>query len=507
MLYVRMSIACFIFILFSGIIYFKNRKLPLKSTRIFIVLFITSLLYLVFDAITIHTVNYLEVVDGKLVDTTWNYVAHIIFLILIDAVIYLFFIYVAYHTDLKRKRSKLKSLLEMLPFLITSILIIFLPIEYIQADINYSRGAKAYALYAGIACYIILIIYKIIKSGKEINSNKTFSILLSISSFIVIAAIQIFFPTMLISSIGAGLFIVSIVLSSENAEKYIDDETTFFNASVFQLILEDWLKYKGKFTILTISVDRIIYSNRLKNRNTEILKSISSKIYQNHKEYCYSIYGNNFSLLLTDPLKLDPIVKDVKETLVHYTGVQKVKIDYYIRDVNNKEEYTSIETIKEDITNYLTQLDDENVSIDKLSGARNRNAFEREFQSFKEGNSANKWIVICDLNDFKRINDTYGHSKGDHVLQQFSKILIETVSDMTSVYRVGGDEFVVLYEGSKEELEALLQHAETACMETKNLPLDITFAYGYANMKEADAYNVADHQMYLNKLEYKKQSE
>ncbi len=498
MLYTRMSIACFIFILFSGIIYFKNRKLPLKSTKIFIFLFATSLLYLVFDGITIYTVNHLEVVDGKLVDTTWNYVAHILFLILINAVVYLFYVYVTYHTDLRKKRNRIKSQLEMLPFLVSSILIIFLPIEYIQADINYSRGPKAYALYGSLACYIILILYKTIKSGKEINSNKTFSILVSIITFIVIAVIQMFFPTMLISSIGAGLFIISIVLSSENAEKYIDDETAFFNASVFQLILEDWVKYKDKFTILTISLDRFIYLNRLKNKDTEILKKISTNIYQNHKEYCYAIRGNNFSFLLTDPLKCDPIVKDVKDTLSEYNGSQKVKIDYYIRDVNNEEEYTGVGVIKEDVMNYLSQLEDENISIDKLTGARNRNAFEREFSNFKV-NDMDHWIVLCDLNHFKSINDTYGHSKGDRALKQFTRIVLESITESSFFYRIGGDEFVLLFEGSEEELNHLFGLVQSKCLNVKNLPFEISFAYGYANMSKKDAYNIADKQMYVNK--------
>lgn len=499
MIYIRMSLACFIFVVFSGIIYFKNRKLPLLSTKIFILMFVSTLIYLVFDALTIYSVNHLDYVNGQLQDTTMNYIAHIFFLIFIILIVYLFYVYVGYHTDIKRKKNRVKSALEILPFLITTVLIIFLPIEYIKDEINYSRGPKAYALYIGITCYIIMILYKTIRYGKHIHSNKAFSILLSVITFVLISIVQIVFPTMLISSIGAGIFIISIVLSSENAEKYIDDDTTFFNSNVFDLVLNDWLKYKKQFTVLTISVERFIFVNRLKNHDFEILKKISSAINVKYNEYCYALYGESFSLLLTDPLKCDPIIHEVQSILDKYVVIQKIRCDFHMKDITDEEE-VSLEAIQDDINGYLIQLEDENISIDKLTGARNRNAFEREFANFKV-EELNHWIVICDLNHFKSINDTYGHSKGDKALKQFTKIVLDCIQETSFLYRIGGDEFVLLFEGSEEELKQVFETIQKKCLNVKNLPFEISFAYGYANMSKKDAYNIADRQMYANKYQ------
>lgn len=54
------------------------------------------------------------------------------------------------------------------------------------------------------------------------------------------------------------------------------------------------------------------------------------------------------------------------------------------------------------------------------------------------------WLFVIDLDDFKKINDTYGHMAGNDVLKQVSNILVNTVQTNDIVCRMGGDEFIVL---------------------------------------------------------------
>ncbi|MTI81108.1 MAG: diguanylate cyclase [Firmicutes bacterium] len=81
---------------------------------------------------------------------------------------------------------------------------------------------------------------------------------------------------------------------------------------------------------------------------------------------------------------------------------------------------------------------------DHLTGIKNRFAL---FLDCEELISANKpfTIIYMDLDDFKKVNDTYGHSAGDEYLKQFTKASIETVGDSGSIYRISGDEFVCIY--------------------------------------------------------------
>ena len=54
-------------------------------------------------------------------------------------------------------------------------------------------------------------------------------------------------------------------------------------------------------------------------------------------------------------------------------------------------------------------------------------------------------VVIFDLDDFKRINDTYGHLTGDEVLRSFARIIYANIQSHDLVFRYGGEEFLVLY--------------------------------------------------------------
>ena len=52
--------------------------------------------------------------------------------------------------------------------------------------------------------------------------------------------------------------------------------------------------------------------------------------------------------------------------------------------------------------------------------------------------------MLLDIDNFKRINDTYGHKIGDLLLNKFSKIVFESITLKDKVYRIGGDEFAVI---------------------------------------------------------------
>lgn len=80
---------------------------------------------------------------------------------------------------------------------------------------------------------------------------------------------------------------------------------------------------------------------------------------------------------------------------------------------------------------------------DSLTGVKNRNSYDRYIDFCKKNRQFNVGIVFADVNGLKNINDTMGHLQGDHMIQTFANILIETFSK-DYVYRISGDEFVVV---------------------------------------------------------------
>lgn len=101
------------------------------------------------------------------------------------------------------------------------------------------------------------------------------------------------------------------------------------------------------------------------------------------------------------------------------------------------------------------------VYADPLTGAYNRRYLEEMFQ----GIHANRSVAMIDVDNFKRVNDTYGHGVGDQVLKGIVEAITSCVRSADAVIRFGGDEFVVIFDGMPAnmlpgKLEQIRHHVE-----------------------------------------------
>lgn len=87
---------------------------------------------------------------------------------------------------------------------------------------------------------------------------------------------------------------------------------------------------------------------------------------------------------------------------------------------------------------------------DALTGLKNRMAFLEEAQAMIDKHTPFT-IFFMDLDNFKSVNDSYGHVKGDQYLKQFSDRFSASFSSFGTVYRISGDEFVFLYINGKHD--------------------------------------------------------
>ena len=115
---------------------------------------------------------------------------------------------------------------------------------------------------------------------------------------------------------------------------------------------------------------------------------------------------------------------------------------------------------------------------DSLTGVRNKIAFDAYMAELKAGNSEGNQLpfalLLADLNDLERVNNTSGHAKGDEYIQKTCRVLCEVFSH-SPVFRISGDEFaVVLTAQDYEERNALLKWARNTFREMEQdetLPL------------------------------------
>ena len=114
-------------------------------------------------------------------------------------------------------------------------------------------------------------------------------------------------------------------------------------------------------------------------------------------------------------------------------------------------------------------------------------------------------LMLFDINDFKAINDNFGHLKGDKVLQHFAAILTKIIRTSDMVFRLGGDEFVlILQPGDQHSVDKVKERLLT---EVSNRPflsdLDFSSSIGFAHWQvgeDANAlFSVADKKLYSEK--------
>ena len=151
---------------------------------------------------------------------------------------------------------------------------------------------------------------------------------------------------------------------------------------------------------------------------------------------------------------------------------------------------------------------------DELTGIKNKNAFSEQSQLIdkrimKNTSSQMFAVVMCDVNNLKNINDTRGHSFGDEAIQKASQMICE-IFKHSPVFRIGGDEFIVLLKDSdyehREKLLALLREESITNKKTRVGPVVASglAVYEPGRDKEfSDVFNRADSLMYENKMELK----
>ena len=141
--------------------------------------------------------------------------------------------------------------------------------------------------------------------------------------------------------------------------------------------------------------------------------------------------------------------------------------------------------------------------IDDLSGLYNRKYMNHYLNKLQNNKTKHVYGFLLDVNDFKVINDTYGHLSGDRAIIHIGKILQNTVGNGCVAIRMGGDEFVIFaILKSNEEALALKKHIEQNVRQFNihsKEPFHLSFSIGIAkyNGKNIDTFlSAMDDSMY-----------
>ncbi len=181
--------------------------------------------------------------------------------------------------------------------------------------------------------------------------------------------------------------------------------------------------------------------------------------------------GENFDF---PPSVLDEIQSNIEEIILNFDIPDANKFDV-IKKINFM--YSQ--------TRYISVTD-------SLTGLYNRRLFEdcleREFLRAKRYKN-NMSFAIIDIDFFKKVNDTYGHTTGDYILKEVAYLILQTFRKTDLVFRYGGEEFtVVITETPLEKavipLERLRRLIEEHVFKHNGIQINITISIGVSEVDE-----------------------
>jgi diguanylate cyclase len=210
--------------------------------------------------------------------------------------------------------------------------------------------------------------------------------------------------------------------------------------------------------------------------------------------------------------------KDIEEEI--NVVIKYVKDFNRIRNNRVEKEYNRNFVLNrqiDDFKNEMSRLSDNltqeksNSINDKLTNVLNRRGYEikaKVFQDIFYNRKTKVTMVICDIDNFKILNDTYGHHAGDRGLQKIAQIMKSTIRENDIVARYGGEEFVILIKGQniKDSIIAInriRKDIENFRMPYKNRIIRMTASFGVSCMIEGDdfvsLFERADNALYMAK--------
>lgn len=152
-------------------------------------------------------------------------------------------------------------------------------------------------------------------------------------------------------------------------------------------------------------------------------------------------------------------------------------------------------------------------NTDFLTQLKNRNAYDIDMKNFAALQlRMGIGFIVLDLNNLKVVNDTLGHQAGDTYIKKTADAMRDAADKETILYRIGGDEFVMLLKNGTEEkiitmIDVVQSHLQKY-MEQEEVLTQYSIAVGYALYDETmdddilSTYRRADYEMYKNKKWY-----
>ena len=144
---------------------------------------------------------------------------------------------------------------------------------------------------------------------------------------------------------------------------------------------------------------------------------------------------------------------------------------------------------------------------DALTGLYNRHSLKKLFHELEESKEP-YCIIMGDIDDFKKVNDTYGHDCGDTVLKSVAEVITHNIGENDTACRWGGEEMLIVMWGEQEScfnaVSAIKDKINALRIPAKDTQVAVSMTFGFVNRMEEDLgiealISVADSRLYIGK--------
>lgn len=282
---------------------------------------------------------------------------------------------------------------------------------------------------------------------------------------------------------------------------------------IIDLSVKDETKKKKYFTILSIPLLVFLVLDLIPNLVFSIDKTLN--VYSRGPLHFVQVLFSFAYMIIAGIISIHEVKKTYnyyikKEysyfiyfTIIPIVGVLIQQFDYSIS-------YSSIAIMAAFLLIHIGLRDTE-IKLDGLTGLYNRTTQDYELTKIMNKKSKeNYYLILLDIDGFKKVNDIYGHTEGDKVLLDIALILRKATIQNKNVtaFRYGGDEFSIIVKPSEDKpVDELVQSIKD---EIKNIKIEdkkdyaISLSSGYTRIEETDdniqiIIDRADDEMYKNK--------
>ncbi len=256
-------------------------------------------------------------------------------------------------------------------------------------------------------------------------------------------------------------------------------------------------------------VERVLVE--IESEDKERLKEVIKEIVEEVDKLISSLEDHNRSLE-----KKEASFKELKEKVAD-KGIKELLGEILLEVIDIKEQNEELKRKLEEANAQIKRLTEElkksrkNASIDFLTKIANRATFNRAVSDFVNDFYTRGYpfaLLMIDIDNFKKINDTYGHQIGDYVLKELASLLKSQLRPRDIIARYGGEEFAVLLPGvtfsqAVKIAERLRSSVEKHLFRCKGVEIPVTISVGVAMMRDGlDPFSLvekADKALYLAK--------